>query len=56
MSEQEKTNLLLSCLSVQLDIMIQVSILHDVKSAKVKDIESQRIQAIDNVTEVLKDE
>ena len=56
MRDSEKTHLLLSSLSVQLDILIQVSIMNKVKTVEVRDIEAQRKQAVDNVLEVMNEQ
>ena len=56
MRDSEKTHLLLSSLSVQLDILIQVSIMNKVKTVEVRDIEAQRQQAVDNVLEVMNEQ
>ena len=56
MTDSEKTHLLLSSLSVQLDILIQVSIMNKVKTVEVRDIEAQRKQAVDNVLEVMNEQ
>lgn len=57
MNDSEKTNLLLACLSVQLDILIQVSCLtSDDKHLEAETIKTMRDSVAADVIGIMKDE